>query len=190
MSQITDRRVDCSSHFKLCGKFRFYCGMKTFWTLTWSACLEEFQQVHCAMEEVFAQWAAVCALKTDAPNLFVGESNFHELRESTNNLMKKKKSISDSFFVILVHGLNVLLGVDFVEHNEAEEFLIELLLSSSYSEAERALLIQIAKTHIPAQIVFNFVKYTISDFLRKPNKISEAESINDTIRILQVLVSF
>jgi hypothetical protein len=139
------------------------------------------------MEEVFARWAAVSALKSDAPNLFIGESSFHELRESTKNLMKKKKPISDSFFVILVHGLNVLLGVDFAEHNKVEEFLIELLLSRSYFEAERALLIQIAKTHIPAQIVFDFVKSSISDFMRKSSETLDRE-INDTIRILQVLV--
>lgn len=144
------------------------------------------------MEEVFARWAAVCALKADAPNLFIAENTFHELRESTKNLIKKKKSTSDSFFVILVHGLQVLLKVEFVGRNEVEEFLLELLLSRSFFEAERALLIQIAKTHIPVQIVFNFMKSSISSFLLTSSKklmIKVDSEIDDTLRILQILVS-
>ena len=140
------------------------------------------------MEEVFARWAAVCALKADAPHLFTGEYSFHELRESTNNFMTKQKSIHDSLFVVLVHGLSVLLQLDFADHNEVEEFLIELLLSSSFFEPERAILIQIAKTYIPAQTMFRFIKFPIVDFIRKPRGSPDTE-INDTIRILQVLVS-
>lgn len=135
-----------------------------------------------------ARWAAVCALKADAPNLFLGENSFRELRESTDNLLKKRKLISDSFFVLLVHGLNVLLGAEFVGRNEVEEFLIELLLSRSFFESERVLLIQTAKTHIPARTVFNSVKSTISGFMRNPNRNSDSKT-NDVLRILQILVS-
>ena len=141
------------------------------------------------MEDCFAQWAAVCALKSSAPHLFIETESFRRLCESTLKLIRRKRFVSDTFFVVFLNGLRGLLGCDFPDHSQAVYFLFEVIISSALFVAERALLIQSTKNFIPPTIMFCYVK---KDMIRSICLLMDTvdPDVDEVARVLQVLVSF
>lgn len=141
------------------------------------------------MEECFAQWAAVCALKLAAPNLFIERESFSRLCESTLKLIRRKRFVSDTFFVVFVNGLRRILGCDFPDHSQAVYFLFEVIISSALYVAERALLIQSTKNFISPIIMFSYVKKEMIGSICLLMDTVDPD-VDEVARLLQVLVGF
>jgi hypothetical protein len=141
------------------------------------------------MEECFARWAAVCGLKSSAPDLFIKEESFHQLCESTLKLIQRKKFVSDTFFVVFVNGLRRILACDFHYHTQAVYFLYEVIFSTALYVSERALLIQSTKKIIKPLILFTYVKENLIKSMMFVIDCADPD-VNEIVRLLQVLVSF
>lgn len=140
------------------------------------------------MEESFAQWAAICGLKSSAPNLFTEEDSFPQLCKSTLKLIQRKKFVSDTFFVVFVNGLRRILDCDFPDHSLAVNFLFEVIISSALHLAERALLIQSTKSFIPPIVLFSYVKKDLIKSILFVMDTADPD-VKEVVRLLQVLVS-
>ena len=140
------------------------------------------------MEECFARWAAVCGLKSSAPDLFIKEESFHRLCESTLKLIQRKKFVSDTFFVVFVNGLRRILASDFPYHTQAVYFLYDVIFSSALFVSERALLIQSTKKFIKPIILFFNVKKNLIESIMVVIDCADPD-VNEIVRLLQVLVS-
>jgi hypothetical protein len=140
------------------------------------------------MEECFARWAAVCGLKSSAPDLFIKEESFQKLCESTLKLIQRKKFVSDTFYVVLVNGLRRILACDFPCHTQAVYFLYEVIISTALYVSERALLIQSTKNFIKPLILFSYVKKNLIKSMMVVIDCADQDA-NEIVRLLQVLVS-
>lgn len=140
------------------------------------------------MEECFARWAAVCGLKSSAPDLFIKEESFHQLCESTLKLIQRKKFVSDTFFVVFVNGLRRILACDFPYQTQAVYFLYKVIFSTALHVSERALLIQSTKKFIEPIILFSCVKKNLIESIMVVIDCADPD-VNEIVRLLQVLVS-
>lgn len=139
---------------------------------------------------ILAQWTAISILNDDASNLFLGNRNFHDLCENTLALIREKKSISDSLFVLLFSSVPIMIALNDMElHDRAVNFLINVILSANLAETERDLIIQLAKKHIPSMAVFWCGRCELIDRMTRTLDCKESKLKHST-RILQSLVSF
>ena len=137
---------------------------------------------------IYAQWTAIGILKHDAMKLFLGKRSFNDLCGNTLKLIRQKKCVNDSLFVLLFFSTPFMINLDDAEmHQEAVTFLVSLILSAELTEAERGIIIQLAKQHIPSMTVFWNGRIELIDCMTSSlehNEIKEKHSL----KILQSLV--
>ena len=139
---------------------------------------------------IFAHWATICVLKSDAPDLFLGTLSFGDLCELTHGFLKERKAAaSDSLFVVLIQGVRIILSLDDIHlQSEAVDFLISLLLSAEFSEPERSIIVQLAKQFVPPLQAFWQGRADLIDFMIHAMESDVNEEMH-SVRVLQILVS-
>ena len=137
---------------------------------------------------IFAQWTAISILKKNSLKLFLGKRNFHELCENTLKLIRQKKCINDSLLVLLFSSTPFIINLDDADmHEEAVTFLASLILSADLTEAERGIIIQLAKEHIPSMAVFWNGRLELIDRMTGSLECKEIKE-KHSMKILQSLV--
>lgn len=140
------------------------------------------------METVFAQWAAICASGNDAANLFSEQRGFQNLYGTTFKIIRNSNTLPNGLFAVLLRGVRTLIRIEYVGRFDAMEFLLELVLSPVFLDAERALLIQSTKISTPEMMMLFYAKSRIISSIEQVMKCSEIDD-KETLRVLQILVS-